>query len=256
MHSKLLDSHVHLTDEEFSNILDKIITMLRSLNMTAASVSMDMITARNNLALASSYSDVIIPFVGIHPWSANENLEDFNDFVVHNNSRIAGIGEIGLDRKYVANDCEGYGRQKQVFESMLSIAEALAKPTSIHSRGSLDDVLDTLKSYNLKGILLHWFAGSKKQLKLATDAGYYVSYGPVLVYSEDKRSLLSDTPRELILVETDGPVRYSKCFEDRVALPSFLPSVVFALARRLQLSYGEACTMLNQNSAKYLNHAL
>jgi len=256
MHAKLVDAHVHLTDEEFSSLSGQIMNMLRSLNIKAVSVSMDTATARKNLALASSYSDVVIPFMGIHPWSAGESLDDFSDFVANNSSKIAGIGEIGLDRKYVADNEDSYRRQKQVFESMLSFAEKLGKPTSIHSRGSLDDVLHALQSYNLKGVLLHWFAGSKKQLKHATDAGYYVSYGPVLVYSEDKRSLLSDTPRDFVLVETDGPVRYARCFENKAALPSFLPSVVFALARTLHLNYDDACSILMQNSAKYLGYAL
>ncbi|HLE35052.1 MAG TPA: TatD family hydrolase [Nitrososphaerales archaeon] len=256
MHAKLLDAHVHLTDDEFSPMLEDIMNMLRSLSMKAVSVSMDLTTARKNLELVSSYGDVVIPFLGIHPWSAAESLDQFGDFVAKNSSKIAGIGEIGLDRKYVADNEDGYKIQKQVFESMLSFAEKLAKPTSIHSRGSLDDVLSTLKSFSLKGVLLHWFAGSKKQLKQATDAGYYVSYGPVLVSSEDKRSLLRDTTKEFVLVETDGPVRYAGCFENKVALPSFLPSVVFAVARTLRLSYDDACNMLIQNSAKYLGFML
>lgn len=255
MHAKLVDVHVHLTDEEFSNLSAQIMSMLRSLNIKAVSVSMDMTTAKKNLALADSYSDLVVPFIGIHPWSAGENLDDFSNFITNNSDKIAGIGEIGLDRKYVSDE-DGYRRQKQVFESMLSFAEKLGKPTSIHSRGSLDDVLHTLQSYNLKGVNLHWFAGSKKQLKRATDAGYYVSYGPELVYSEDKRSLLIDTPRELVLVETDGPVRYSRCFENKTALPSFLPSVVFTLARTLRLNYDDVCSMLIHNSANYLGHAL
>ncbi len=230
--------------------------MLRILTIKAVSVSMDIATAKKNLVLTSSHNDIVIPFMGIHPWSACESLDDFSDFVTSNSSKIAGIGEIGLDRKYVADNEEGYRRQREVFESMLSLAEKLGKPTSIHSRGSLDDVLSALRSYNLKGVLLHWFAGSKKQLRTATDAGYYVSYGPALVYSEDKRSLLGDTPREFVLVETDGPVRYQRCFENNTALPTFLPSVVFAVGRTLRLDYDDACNMLMQNSQKYLGREL
>ncbi|MFQ5969722.1 MAG: TatD family hydrolase [Nitrososphaerales archaeon] len=136
------------------------------------------------------------------------------------------------------------------------MAEKLGKPTSIHSRGSVDDVLDKLQSFKLKGVLLHWFSGSKNQLKRATDLRCYVSYGPVLVYSEHKKSLLRDTPRELVLVETDGPVKYSKCFEDKAALFSFLPSVAFAIARTLNIDYHYACAILKQNSEKYLNRVL
>lgn len=228
--------------------------MLRSLRIKAVSVSMDMESSKRNLELAGSCRDVVIPFIGTHPWSAGESLDDFTGFLTSNPSNTAGIGEIGLDRKYVSGNKEedGYRRQRKVFESMLSFAEKFGKPTSIHSRGSLDDVLSTLGSYKLKGVLLHWFAGSKKQLKQATDSGYYVSYGPVLVYSKDKRSLLKETPPELVLVETDGPVRYAGCFERRAALPSFLPSVALALAGTLRINYDDACSMLVRNSARYL----
>ncbi|MEM2759845.1 MAG: TatD family hydrolase [Nitrososphaerales archaeon] len=252
----LIDAHIHLTDVDYSDLLEPVIDMLRSLHIKAISVSMDKLTAKKNLELASLYSDVVIPFVGIHPWSANDDIEYFKDFARKNAHSIAGIGEIGLDRKYVSDDADGYKKQKDVFENMLALAEELGKPTSIHSRGSVDDVLDILESYESRGNLLHWFAGSKKQLRRAIDMECYISYGPVLVYSENKRSLLRDTPKNFILVETDGPVRYARCFEEKMALPSFLPSVVFAVAMTLGVNYDAMCDILMQNSIRYLDRTL
>lgn len=252
----LVDAHVHLTDEGFADLLKPALNMLYTLNIKAISVSMDMTSAIRNLEFADLYRDVMIPFVGIHPWAAHEGLDEFTDFIHKNMDKIAGIGEIGLDRKYVNDNEEGYKVQKRVFERMLELAEKLQKSTSIHSRGSVDDVLDMLQSYKLKDNLLHWFAGSKKQLRRAVDMGCYISYGPVLVYNEDKRSLLRDTPKEHVLVETDGPVRYSRCFENKTALPSFLPSVVFAMAKTLDIEYSDACKVLMENSKRYLEYAL
>ena len=48
----LIDAHVHLTDEDFSGLLQPAVNMLRSLQIMAVSVSMDMITASKNLELA------------------------------------------------------------------------------------------------------------------------------------------------------------------------------------------------------------
>ncbi|MFQ5940214.1 MAG: TatD family hydrolase [Nitrososphaerales archaeon] len=251
----LIDAHVHLSDEAFAYLLQPTVNTLRYLKIKAVSVSLGIFTAMKNMSLASSYGDVVIPFVGIHPSSANENIEEFTDFVMKNEDKIAGIGEIGLDRRYVSDE-DAYARQKNLFEHMLLLAERLGKPTSIHSRGSVDDVLDILQSYKLKGNQLHWFAGSKKQLRRATDMGCYLSYGPVLVYSEDKRSSLRKTPKDLVLVETDGPVKYSRCFEDNAALPSVLPSVAFVLAKTLGIDYDDACNILKQNSQQYLKRAL
>ncbi|MEM3002049.1 MAG: TatD family hydrolase, partial [Candidatus Nitrosocaldus sp.] len=64
----LVDAHVHLTDDEYIGMEDTIIMMLRRMNIMAVSVSMDLDTAARNLLLADKHSDIIIPFVGLHPW--------------------------------------------------------------------------------------------------------------------------------------------------------------------------------------------
>ena len=136
---------------------------------------------------------------------------------------------------------------------MLALAESSRKPVSIHSRKSLDDILEILPSYNLEGALLHWFAGSKKQLAKAADLALYVSFGPVLVYSDEKKVLLSKAPRERILVETDGPVAYSHCFGNLPASPtSFLVSVVTEAARVLGVTFDEAAQLFERNSLSFL----
>ena len=53
----------------------------------------------------------------------------------------------------------------------------------------------------------------KNNFKKAMDMGFFVSYGPVMIYANDKQTLLSKTDESKILVETDGPVRFSRCFE-------------------------------------------
>ncbi len=246
----LIDSHIHLSDDEYTSIENEVIDMLKALDIKAISVSMDTNTSRRNLSLAERYNDVIIPFVGLHPWCIEyEDIDSFTSFILSNIDKIKGIGEIGLDAAYSSD----YKKQKIVFESMLSIAEKYKKPVSIHSRRAIDDVLAVLSSYKLNGVLLHWFSGSKKQLIKANDMGYYVSYGPVLVYSEEKRMLLRNSNIDLVLIETDGPVRYSSCFNNSMALPSFLVSVAYALSDTLNMHYSDAEEILLKNSLRYLN---
>ena len=129
---------------------------------------------------------------------------------------------------------------------------AAADATTL-TRKALDDVLEILPSYKIRGVLLHWFAGSKKQLAKSMDMGLYVSYGPALVYSEDKKVLLKNTDKSRFLVETDGPVRYSRCFENLPAVSSaFLVSVVASAAATLGVPYEEAVLQLQKNSEAYL----
>ena len=85
------------------------------------------------------------------------------------------------------------------------------------------------------------------------DLGFYVSYGPLLVYANDKQTLLANTQKDKFLVETDGPVRFSRCFGYKTAQIVFLPSVIFCASKILNLTYDETVAMLEENSCRYLN---
>lgn len=249
----LCDAHVHLTDREYEPYIGDVISSLYAMKMVACSVAVDIETTQRGLRLFTAHADAVRQFAGIHPeFAAKEDLDAFIE-IAKGNGRLSGIGEIGLDGTYEAERGVPYERQKQVFNAMLALAESEAKPVSIHSRRALDDILGILPSYRLKGALLHWFAGSKKQLARAMDMGLYVSYGPALVYADDKKVLLKNTARERFLVETDGPVRYARCFEDKPALPtSFLTSVVWQAAVTLGLSYDETVRTLEENARAFL----
>ncbi len=249
----LYDAHVHLTDGEYSGYLGDILTSLKAMKITACSVTVNLQTTLDSFRLFND-SDVVKQFVGIHPeFSASQDLQQFTDLVRSNIGHVDGIGEVGLDPTYIERGVP-YDRQKQVFAEMLRLAESAGKPVSIHSRRSLDDILAILPSYRLKGVLLHWFAGSKKQLARCMEMGLYVSYGPALVYADDKKTLLKNSKQDKVLVETDGPVRYPRCFEDRPALPtSCLVTVVANAAEVLGLPYEEAVQLFQKNTESFLS---
>lgn len=248
--SWLTDVHIHLSDKEYSQDTQFIITSMEKMKIRACCVSMDLDTSENTLDL-SKKTKLVLPFVGIHPEKANDDLEPVVELIKKNSSQITGIGEIGLDKTYVSSQ-DGFKRQETVFHKMLSIAEKLHKPVSIHSRATLNEILSILPSYAISGVLLHWFTGSKKQLKTAMELGCYASYGPAMIYAKDKQVLLSETNRDRILVETDGPVRFSRCFAMKPAQIAFLPSVVFCAAKVLNKTYDDLSHEIEQNSKRYL----
>ncbi|HET7148667.1 MAG TPA: TatD family hydrolase [Candidatus Nitrosopolaris sp.] len=254
----IIDAHIHLTDNEYSGYLNHIFNNLRELRITACSVTVNTETLTKSLELFSdSTRDIVIPFAGIHPeFAQTEDVTRFIEIFDNNTDSISGIGEIGLDPAYAGIKENSYNKQKEVFHSMLALAEKTKKPVSIHSRGSLDHILEMLKSYNIRNGLLHWFAGSKKQLARSTDMGLFVSYGPVLIYSEEKRVLLKNTPKDRFLVETDGPVRYRRFNNLPSMSSSFLVSVVYCAANVLGMTYQETVDLLERNAESYLNRKL
>jgi len=248
--SWLTDAHIHLSDEEYSQDIPFILTSMEKMKIRACCVSMDLQSSENTLELGQK-SRLVLPFVGMHPEEAADDLEPLVKLIEKNSKQISGIGEIGLDKTYVSNQDE-FKRQETVFRTMLSIAEKLNKPVSIHSRATLDEILAILPSYSISATLLHWFAGSKKQLKAAMELGYYASYGPSMIYAQDKQVLLSETNRDRILVETDGPVRFSRCFGLKAGQITFLPSVVFCASKILNKTYDDISYEIEQNSKRYL----
>ena len=246
----IFDSHIHLSDPVYDSDIQYIINFMKKMHVKACCVSEDLITSKKTLELATK-NNLILPFIGIHPGKAKENSESIVELINQNSKTISGIGEIGLDSTYVSSD-EDFKQQITLFEKQLSLAEKLKKPISIHSRKTLDKIYEIIPSYSIKGMLLHWFDGNKQQLKKAMDMGFFVSYGPLLVYAKDKQVLLSKSEIDRILVETDGPVKFSRCFEQKTAQISFIPSVIFCASKVLKKSYDELTSILEKNSNRFL----
>jgi TatD DNase family protein len=246
----LTDAHIHLSDIEYSTDLEYLLVAMDKMKIRACCVSVDNSSSKSTLELGQR-SPLILPFVGIHPENAYDNLNEMTELITKNYDKISGIGEIGLDKTYVSNEVE-FSRQVSVFQKMLSLAEKLNKPVSIHSRKTLDEIFSLLPSYSLQSILLHWFSGSKKQLQKAMELDCFVSYGPAMIYSGDKKVLLSQTDLNKILLETDGPVRFSRCFGLKTAQITFLPSVLFCAAGVLNKSYDEMLLIIEKNFNSYL----
>lgn len=229
------------------------------MKMHVCSVTVDITSTINGIkTFGQSNNDIVTQFIGIHPQFVQEvDIEKFVEIFSEYSDSIGGIGEIGLDPTYTLTKGNSYQKQKQVFQEMLSLAEKSNKPISIHSRKSLDDILDIIRSYNLTNLLFHWFSGNKKQLRVLMDMGAYVSYGPPLVFSEDKRVLLKNTDRNRILIETDGPVQYPRCFAELPALPtSFLVTVAKSVGEVLDISYLEVNEFITSNTENFLGKKL
>ena len=248
--SWIYDAHIHLSDPEYKSDIDMILNYMDLLKIKACCVSMDIETSNETLTLHKK-SNNILPFIGIHPEMAQKDTLPVYDLIEQNHETISGVGEIGLDRTYIDSEDE-WKVQKDVFSKQLSLAEKFNKPVSIHSRKTLPDIFEILPSYKIPGILLHWFDGNKSQLKTAMDNQYFVSYGPLLVYANDKQVLLTKTDPSRLLVETDGPVKFSHCFEYKTTEMMFVPSVIFCASKILHMSYESLLAQIEDNSKKFL----
>lgn len=249
----LVDSHIHLSAPEFIPILSELINYLKMTQTLVFSVSETLESSIDTLKIASLMPSFIIPFVGIHPkFTVNCNFEQFNTFFYKNLNSITGIGEIGLDKTYINKGID-FQSQIKIFKQMLKLAEKSNKPVSIHSRGATSDTIEILSSYNINKIIFHWFSGTASELSQVQNYGYLTSFGPALVYSKSIQKLALSSDPKFTVVETDGPVRFSACFEGKMAEPSFIPSIIQTLSNLWNISPNNLIIQMFTNLKNYIN---
>ena len=248
---KLVDAHIHFSDAEYTEYTEELVADARNANVVAlVSNSVDLQTSLGSLKLAEHYPGMVYPALGIHPWNVNmlkENeLEETVKLIneAHRKKSVVAIGEIGLDSKYEA----AWDKQLVVFDRMLHLAEELALPVIVHSRGATAQVVDMLQSYKPKRVLLHWFSHPLNALSKAIEQGYFISDGPPAAYSKGIREVVKEVPLNSFLTETDGPVTYKPPpFNGKLTKPSFIRTVVEAVADVKQMTVNDVATQIAKN---------
>jgi TatD DNase family protein len=254
---KLVDAHIHLSDKEYAGHTEELIADAKNANVAAlVSNSMDLETSIDGLRLAEEYPRLVYHALGIHPWNVKvlkENeLEETLTLIrqQHQKKSVVAIGEIGLDYKYEAI----WAKQLEVFDKMLHLAEELALPVIIHSRGTTAQIVDMLPSYSLTRVLLHWFSHPIGALYKAVDHGCFITDGPPVAYSNGIREVVKKVPLTNFLTETDGPVTYRKApFNGQMTKPSFIRTVVEGVAEVKQIAVVDAAEQIAKNFEHFFN---
>jgi len=252
---KFVDAHIHLSDPEYNQKVGKIVEDAKRSNVVAlVSNSMNFQTSLLSLQLAEEYPSLVYAALGIHPWnvrnlSPNE-MKDVTNLIFQRKEKVVAVGEIGLDFQY-ARSRELQDSQLQIFDEMLRTAEKLSLPVIIHSRGTTSQVMSLLPSYGVKMTLLHWFSRPIELLPQIVDRGYYITEGPPAVYSSGIREIVRRIPLTNLLTETDGPVRFGGPFKGEMTKPSFIPSVVKAIAQIKDMKGTEVANQILKNFANF-----
>jgi TatD DNase family protein len=203
----------------------------------------DRKTSQEALELAEKYPGQVMAFVGIHPSEAKKEGTRWLHIAL---AKATGLGEVGLDPTY--SSVGPRGTQMKVILDELELAQNLRKPVQIHSREAETAALDVLGGFELPRVLMHWLE-SEQALPHALERGYFVSYGPALLYSKRLQRMAARTPPTQVLTETDSPVPYRPLGAKG---PSLVPSVVFRLAGLWGVRFDEAREVLLANALRFL----
>jgi TatD DNase family protein len=204
----------------------------------------DQKSSSEALLLARKFPGKVIAFVGVHPSEALKS-RSFH-WLDRALPRAAGLGEVGLDPTYSSAGPRGV--QRKMFLAQLELAQKARKPVQVHSRKAEGEVIDALEGFMLPTVLLHWLE-SEDALPRALDKGYFLSFGPALLYSKKLQRMAARSRPDQVLTETDSPVQYRPL---GAGGPWLVPSVVFKLAELWGVEFDEAREKVAANSTRYL----
>lgn len=201
---KLIDSHAHLTSEEFNE--DRLFILRDLSNFSIEAVinpGVNLANSRENIKLAKEFENFYAQ-VGIHPEDVDKmGKGDLAEIEILAKDAVA-IGEIGLDYYWTTETKE---LQKEVFIKQLEMARRLGKPVVIHNREATDDIIDILKDFTDLKVQIHCFSTDEKSLKTFMDFGFYISLGGVVTYGNglNEKQAAAIVPIERLMLETDSP---------------------------------------------------
>lgn len=204
----LIDTHAHLYAKEFDDDRDSVIERAGSTGIKKILLpNIDSSSIEGMLQMEKDFPGICFPMMGLHPCSVGENYEQELSIVrqwIEKRDFIA-IGEIGIDlywdKTYVKEQQDAFIRQTQW-------AKEKGWPIVIHSRDSIDmilDLLEPLRDDRLRGVF-HCFTGDLTQAERIMDLGFYMGLGGVLTFKNsglDK--VVKDLPLSSLILETDAP---------------------------------------------------
>lgn len=228
----MIDSHCHLQSVRFARDLPAVLADSWQAGLTRLMlVGCDLSDSRQALDLARGDARMCCA-VGIHPHEARhfqeEQATEFAALAAA--EEVWALGEMGLDYHY---DHSPRPLQQQVFARQLDWARLLDMPVVLHTRQAEEDTLALLKSLPPpRAGQAHCFTGSRAFAKALLDEGFYLGFTGILTFpgADALREVVSFTPLDRLLIETDCPYLAPVPHRGKRNQPSFLRQIVETIA--------------------------
>lgn len=247
----LIDTHAHLYLNNFNEDIDEVIK--KSIANGVSKIILPNIDENSKsdlIELYEKYPQNLFPAIGLHPTSVRKNFEEQIDLIFRDFSdKYIAVGEIGIDLYW---DKSLEKEQVEAFRMQLDIAIEKQLPVIIHSRNSMNKILDVIDDYDnrLKGVF-HCFSGNYDQAIQVIKKGFYIGVGGIITYkNSDLKSLVEKIPLEKIILETDSPFLPPVPFRGKRNEPGHLKYIAIKLAeiKKVSLEIIENITKSNSEA--------
>ncbi|MFA6923195.1 MAG: TatD family hydrolase [Bacteroidales bacterium] len=201
-----IDTHCHLYLKEFKNDWKESVENAKKNKVEKIILpNLDSISISAMNEIASTFPNNCFPAIGIHPSSVKKNyIEELNIIEEElKKTKYFAIGEIGLDFYWNKTFIK---EQKIALEFQLELAIKYELPIIIHSRNSMDEIIEIMK--NFKGLtgVFHCFSGNLKHAEEVISMGFKIGITGMVTYKNSGLAeIIKNINIENILLETDAP---------------------------------------------------
>lgn len=247
----ITDTHCHIYLEEFENDLEKAVQRAKNAGINKIILpNIDFKSIEKMCSVQKTFPELFHITLGLHPTSVKENFKEELENIFSSTINIIGIGETGIDLYW---DKTWFKQQQESFAFQLDYACKYDLPVIIHSRDSLVEVLDIIKTYVPKGIrgVFHCFPGSSDAAKQIIDMGFYLGIGGVLTYKNNNMTdVVKNIPCEYLLTETDAPYLTPVPHRGKRNEPSFTTHIVDKISEIKNMDFEQVAKITSENAAR------
>ena len=244
----IIDTHCHIYDSEMEGAEETIRHAAENdihliLNGTDPQSNIEV------LELSSRHDNVHAALGYLYPFAdeVSEKEIDLLDMQLKNNDVVA-VGEIGIDYYHTKDNKE---KQKELFEKMLELSEKHRLPVIVHSRKSMQDTFDILKSHDVVGSM-HCYQGSAEMATEFVKMGFNIGIGGPVTHKNNKkvRKTLKKVGINNIVLETDSPYLSPEEKRGEVNTPLNLKYIIRKIAEELDMHEDDVVKITTKNAKK------
>lgn len=245
------DSHSHLYLDVFSDDRDKMVKRALDAGVSRMFLpNIDSSTTKAMLLMAKEYPGQCFPMMGLHPTSVKENYREELAAIEKqlNEPGIVAIGETGIDLYW---DKTHIREQEIVFKTQIAWAKQKKLPLVIHARDSFQEIFSILDESGTEGLtgIFHSFTGGVTELRKALSYDFKIGINGIVTFKNSELwQILSEIPRDRLLLETDSPFLAPVPFRGRRNESSYLVHVAAKVAEIYNLSIEEVGAITTRNA--------
>lgn len=249
----IIDTHIHLYAAAFDTDRDALIKDAMQQGISVFMIpNIDADSIEPMLQLQRQYPGVCLPMMGLHPCYVTEDYRTVLDqmHARFDTEIFYGIGETGIDLYW---DKSTLAIQEESFKIQLEWSKEKNLPLIIHSRDSLEEILQILETAGAPsaGGIFHCFSGSIAQAQRCIDLGFLLGIGGVVTFKKSGLdALVEKTDIQHLVLETDAPYLAPTPHRGKRNIPVYIHEVAARIADIYKISKEECIFHTSQNAIR------